>query len=689
MTIDISQFLQTFYEESSDGLEVMESNLLKLDAGAADLEVVNTIFRAAHSIKGGSATFGLTGVTSLTHLLETYLDEMRDGRRQASQEGVSLLLDCVDCLRDMLSRLQRGESKEPEQVSALKNRLSNMIGIQSAGLAPPQTSGSVQAHESNAKGWRISFRPHSHLFHTGNDPVRILRELADLGELTVNTDTGSLPVFESLSPEECYLSWSMSLIGDVEQSAVEEAFAWVADDCELEIEELNAMSDEDAMDQSLSGRVKDTVPGEGNITQERRRGERRAAGVNMDSSSIRVSIDKIDAVINLVGELVITQSMLSTMGDNLDIEHLHSLQEGLEQLGRNTRELQENVMRMRMLPISFLFNRFPRMVRDVSAELGKRVVLDLVGEGTELDKTVMEKIGDPLVHLVRNALDHGIESPEMRQAAGKNAAGMLRLDAFHKGGNIVIKVTDDGAGLDRERILAKAKEKHIVQEGQILEDSDVLELIFHPGLSTADSVSDLSGRGVGMDVVRRNIKELGGSVEIESSAGSGTTFTIRLPLTLSIVDGQLVQVGESTYVIPLVSIIESIQVHSDCVNAIAGKSEVYKLRSEYIPIVRLCELFGGESGNKGLDGALMVVVEGDGRKAGLIVDDLLGQQQVVVKSLETNFRRVDGISGATILGDGTVALIADAAGMIHRLKYAGQLHINSRTESNVNITAVA
>ena len=368
----------------------------------------------------------------------------------------------------------------------------------------------------------------------------------------------------------------------------------------------------------------------------------------------------------MVGELVITQSMLSQLGEEEDFGdvEIEKLKSGLMQLERNTREMQENVMRIRMLPINFVFQRFPRLVHDLSGTLNKKIELVLSGESTELDKTVMEKIGDPLVHLVRNSLDHGIEIPEDRIAAGKPETGEIHLNAYHEGGNIVIEITDDGAGLNLEKILSKAKLSGIVSDNDDLADEEIADLIFRPGLSTADVVSDVSGRGVGMDVVRRNIRALGGTVDVKTKTGEGSVFTIRLPLTLAILDGQSVVVGEEVYIVPLVAIIESVQVDTSLVNGITGQAQVYRLRDEYIPIVNLCDVFNISPLYDNIEDGLLVVVEAEGKKVALLVDDLLGQQQVVIKSLETNFKSVEGISGATILGDGTVALILDVTGLI-------------------------
>jgi two-component system, chemotaxis family, sensor kinase CheA len=411
---------------------------------------------------------------------------------------------------------------------------------------------------------------------------------------------------------------------------------------------------------------------------------------NNETSSIRVGIDKIDALINMVGELVITQSMLDQVGQSFDAARMVQLRDGLAQLERNTRELQESVMRIRMLPIGFSFNRFPRLVHDLSSQLGKKVELKLSGEHTELDKTVLEKMSDPLVHLVRNALDHGIEMPEQRIAAGKPEVGLLKLHAFHQSGSIIIQISDDGAGIDLAKVLLKAKNLGLVHGEENLSEEQLYELIFHPGLSTATQVSDLSGRGVGMDVVRRNIRALGGTIDVKSTRGKGSTFNIRLPLTLAILDGQLVRIGHDIYILSLLSIIESLRVNSKYVNALAGRAEVYKLRDEYIPILRLYELFDIPATSTKLEEGLLVIVEGDGQKIGLFVDELLSQQQIVIKSLESNYKQIQGVSGATILGDGNVALILDVAGIIqlfhHRTNYLTRHHLHTSSSHVATVT---
>lgn len=668
MAMDMEQFHQTFFEESLEGLDHMESALLNLDVGAAEPEVINSIFRAAHSIKGGSGTFGFMAIAEFTHLMETLLDEMRDGRRQVIQAEVDLLLGAVDGLRMLVRAAMGGDAADAAEIAALQDELQTVLA-QGAVFAAASAAQVDQVVQAMAGGWRIRFRPDIGMLCTGNDALRILRELSGLGGIRVTADTAELPDWASFDPEACYLGWDIELRGDVSRAQIDEAFAWVADEAELRIEPLEATVPPRVVENGDAAMA-------GELLVERRRrdrrsgGERRGSTAAGEASSIRVSTDKIDDLINMVGELVITQSMLGQIGNGLvqagSNAQLEKLRDGLAALERNTRELQESVMRIRMLPISFAFNRFPRLVHDLGGKLGKQVELRMQGESTELDKTVMEKIGDPLVHLVRNALDHGLETPEVRLAAGKPATGTLLLNAYHQGGNIVIEISDDGAGINRQKVLRKAVERGLLSEtdAAALPDERVCDLIFQPGFSTADVVSDVSGRGVGMDVVRRNIQDVGGSVEIDSREGEGSRITIRLPLTLAILDGQLVRVGDQIYIVPLVSIIESLQARAESINIVAGMAEVYRLRDDYLSVIRLHRIFNIQADTEDLTAGLLVVVEGDGQKAGIFVDELLGQQQVVIKSLESNYRRVDGVSGATILGDGSVALIMDIPGLI-------------------------
>jgi len=675
MSIDLSQFHQVFFEESFEGLDVMESQLLDLVPEEVDAETVNTIFRSAHSIKGGAGTFGFMQVSDFTHVVETLLDEIRSETRRMEHKYVDLFLQSVDCLRAMLTSLQSGETPDSERAATLKAEFEKiLLGEPEAEQVTDNATQVVPA--SGSKGWKVIFIPATDILQTGNEPFRMFRELQEIvGEefLTIIPDLSHVPEITSLTPELCYLSWTLEVTADVEKSAIESVFEWVADECDITIEPLAFSADtvsvvEESVTEPVVTEIKpDTaavipekvVAAVNTAAVSTAAKTQKAQQKNSEPSSIRVSIDKVDSLINMVGELVITQSMLGQLGQDFDMSRLNRLQEGLSQLEQNTRELQESVMKIRMMPISFAFSRFPRLVRDLGSQLGKKVNLVMLGENTELDKTVMEKIGDPLVHLVRNSLDHGLETTEKRIAAGKRPEGTITLNAYHQGGNIVIDVEDDGAGLNEEKILAKARKNKVISETAELSKEEIHQLIFMPGFSTADVVSDISGRGVGMDVVRRNINELNGTIEVTSNRGQGSTFTIRLPLTLAILDGQLVKVKDETYIFPLVSIVESIQLQKLSLNHITGSQHVMKLRDEYIPIVRLDEIFGLRQREEEVDNPMLVVVEGDTEKIGIVVDDLLGQQQVVIKSLEQNYQRVNGISGATILGDGTVALIID------------------------------
>jgi two-component system chemotaxis sensor kinase CheA len=670
MALDLAQFHDAFFDESFEALDTMEAALLKLNVGAPEPEVINTIFRVAHSIKGGSATFGFAEVASFTHSCETLLDELRGNRMQVTRYITDLLLKSVDIMRDMLRAVQHKSPIDAQRVADLQFDLELAIVQKSApaAAAPAPSAPPVEAAPARAATehrWRIHFKPYPQLFAHGNDPLRMLRELAELGDLEVVVSAKNLPALHDLDPESCYLAWELTVDTDATREVIDQVFDWAEGDCELQIRDQNTAAPVASAKPAIAPGV---VVAETKTPEAAQRSAMELVDAPKqglgDGSSIRVSTEKIDELMNTVGELVITQSMLTQLGAKLVGGPAVQLRAGLAQLERNVRELQESVMRVRMLPISFVFSRFPRMIRDLSQRLGKQVELKVTGDQTELDKTVLEKIGDPLVHLVRNSVDHGIEMPQARVAAGKPHAGVISLEAYHKGGCIVVEVCDDGGGLQRDRILAKARERGLIGADEELSDEQINDLIFMAGFSTADQATDISGRGVGMDVVRRNIKELGGSIDVRSTTGRGSRFIITLPLTLAIVDGQSVSVGSETYIVPLITIIESLQLRPDAVSRIAGHQEVFWFRDGYVPIVRLHEIFGVRQRAANLHEGLIMVVEGDGRRVGLFVDDLLGQQQVVIKSLETNFRRVDGVSGATILGDGAVALILDVPGLI-------------------------
>lgn len=882
MSIDTSEFLDVLMEDSMEALSDMETSLLELDNGGDDSELINTIFRGAHSIKGGSGMLGLEEIANFTHLMETLLDQVREGERNIDTPTVGLLLECVDALRGMFDALKDGSENDAVLIANLKERLSAtlenrepniqssesmvqdvlevpepepdvvfmpepIVGLDQSPVEEPSyqqgdsileelaavdaelaASGEVEsagmaaflapADDFVMPGWAVQFVPDHDLFLSGYDPLELIKQLAELGGVDVKCDANVMPSLPRINPEQCYLSWDINIITEASADAIRAIFVPVMNQCELIVEPLQEahakqlraiIADQEASRKESSGQdavsyLRETVLGENQTSQadiEQAVGfdidvpvveetfepfeqpvaspmieqpvqspvstdavpqvetsiepipemeptlpesvaiksdeslfgvaedanaelmpepdakeepvaeeasvqsepaktqqnpieaEGTQASIDKTSSakssgriarerknseaggSIRVSTQKIDALINMAGELVITQAMLAQLGEKLEdtgLQEIEHLRDGLAQLERNSRELQDAVMSIRMLPISFAFSRFPRMIRDLTTKLDKKVRLVTTGEQTELDKTVMEKIGDPLVHLVRNSFDHGIEMPEVRRKAGKDEVGTIELNAYHQGGNIVIEVVDDGKGLDKEVIIAKAREKGLLGPDEQVPDDKALELIFEPGFSTAAQVSDLSGRGVGMDVVRRNIRDLGGHIELNSTPGEGTRFTIRLPLTLAILDGQLVTVGDETFIVPLISIVESLQIQPEQMKTVAGQNELYHLREDYIPVVKLHELFDiKRPANVRQEHDLLVVVEGDGEKIALQVDDLLGQQQAFIKSLETNFKPVTGISGATILGDGTVSLILDAGAIVRMASNTG------------------
>jgi two-component system chemotaxis sensor kinase CheA len=683
MTLDLTQFHDTFFEESFEALGSMEAALLKLTAGEADAELINTIFRVAHSIKGGSATFGFTEVAAFTHTLETLLDQLRSGQRQVQSPIVDALLRSVDVLREMLSATQH---KRPADAAAAATLHAELQGIMqqapaqakapTVDTAPPAAAVATEG----IAGWRVRLVPGQKMMAHGNDPLRMIRELAALGSLTTRVDAAKVPTLKDLDPEVCALCWDMELHAGCDRAAVENIFEWAMGECTLGIDALaGTVAGAAAPAPAAAAPLAPAVPavpaapaaaaaspaGVPGAPRPPPSAERSTVPAG-EGGSIRVSIEKIDELLNSVGELVITQSVCSQLAASLEGRRADDLRNALVQFERHMRALQESVMRVRMLPIASIFNRFPRMIRDLGQRLGKKLELRMSGEHTELDKTVLEKIGDPLVHLVRNSVDHGIELPEARRAAGKDEQGTISLHAYHKGGNVIVEVSDDGAGLNRDRILSKARERGLVGADEELSEDKILNLIFAPGFSTAEVVSDVSGRGVGMDVVRRNINEIGGHVQLYSTPGKGSTVRIRLPLTLAILDGQLARVGQEIYIVPIVSIVETIQIKREQINSLAGKAELLRLRDEYIPIVRIYELFGTQADHTELVNGLLMIVEADGKRVGLFVDELLSQQQVVIKSLESNFRQVTALAGATMLGDGRVALILDIPGVIAR-----------------------
>jgi two-component system, chemotaxis family, sensor kinase CheA len=673
--MDITRFHATFFEESRENVAAMEDGLLALESGGNDIDTIHVIFRAAHSIKGGSATFGFTAIADLTHLLETLLDEARSGKRVLDSTSVSALLTSVDALRMLLTATETGGAIDQQLLQNSRTALERVLSD-----ASPATSGTdattqaASPAEAAPTGWKIDFAPDRGLFLSGNDPLRMLRELDELGDLKVTCRDDALPRFTELDPFEAWLAWDLELTGDVKRSAIEETFAWVEDECTLTIEPLQAEATEVA-EPSPTNVIAQPVQPVAAVVQQAATPAQAPSGspasMRKDSpeTTIRVSVDKVDALINLVSELVITQAMLAQRSSELDPTQHEQLFSGLNQLDRNTRDLQEAVMSVRMLPVDFAFSRFPRMVRDMASRLGKKVNLHTSGEATELDKGVIEKIVDPLVHLVRNAIDHGLETTEERIAAGKPEAGTVTLSAAHQGGHIIIEIGDDGRGLNREKLLNKAIERGLpIPENPT--DSQVWDLIFAPGFSTAEQLTELSGRGVGMDVVRKNITALGGQVEIRSRWGEGTTVSIRLPLTMAILDGMTVSVGGEIFILPLNVVVESLQPSVESIKTVAGDSRLLRVREDYVPLIDLATQYGLPANLDLGSQPIAVVVESQGQRLALEIDELLGQQQVVVKNLERNYRRIPGVAGATILGDGRVALIVDVGDLAHKTDWA-------------------
>jgi two-component system, chemotaxis family, sensor kinase CheA len=641
------ELLAGFFEEAFEGIAKLESGLLSLHEPGQE-GLVHDIFRAAHSMKGGAGSFGFSAVTEMAHVMETVLDAVRSGTLSPSSELSALLLEGVDALRVMLSGLRDDPDAPSPDHAELLRRLNEAAPNSPDGASTGSTGGATAVSL-----FHIHLEPPAEPLSTGTEPLRLLRELAGLGEMQVTADASRLPPLSELDPARVYFGWDIQLRTSAVADQIRELLAWIECPAEMRLETAAAA----------------VGAGPAAVATAKSPLEQRAENA-AELDSIRVGVDKIDLLMNMVGELVITQSMLGELDGEgpIDKHRFERLREGLSLLARNTRSLQESVMRLRSMPIGVVFNRFPRLVHDLGRKLGKAVELKISGQATELDKTVLERLGDPLVHLVRNSLDHGVESPEARLAAGKPERATIELKAYHRGGDIWLEVVDDGRGIDREKVLARAREAGLVSPDETPSDDVINELLFAPGFSTATTVTDVSGRGVGMDVVRRNVRSLGGEIILESTPGQGTRTLLRLPLTLAIVDGQLIRLGQHSYVIPLLSIVESVQVEPARVGRCQGGSEIYRLRDELIPIVDLGPVLGLPASERSLVDRLMVIVESEGERIGLLVDELLAQQQVVVKSLETNYGRVEELAGATILGDGGVAFILDSAGIGRSIK---------------------
>lgn len=699
----------TFFQECDELLADLEGKLLELESGSADEETINAVFRAVHSVKGGAGAFGLDALVRFAHVFETLLDELRAGRKPCDEPTVRTLLRASDVLADHVAAAQgTGPEVEEARSAALVAELEALThGEGGAPVADEEEDFGFQPvafdlpsldlppldlpDAAAAGGWRIVFRPHGRMYVNANETGLLLRELGRLGPIEVELDDSAVPMLDRLQPEENELVWTIRLMASVDEAAVREVFDFVEGDCDLRIEAiagegpdlppliettaapaddidiaalLAKVQDEPVAAVSASAPAASTAPALASPTA--------AAAPSAGSppaatapATIRVDLERVDRLINVVGELVIQQAMLAQRVTESGLARSSGISVGLEDLELLTREIQDSVMAIRAQPVKSVFQRMPRLVREVAEMTGKRVRLVTEGEATEVDKTVVERLAEPITHMLRNAIDHGLETPANRAAAGKPAEGTVRLAALHRSGRIVIEISDDGRGINRERVRGIAVSKGLIAEDAALTDDEIDNLIFLPGFSTADAVSDISGRGVGMDVVRRSIQSLGGRISISSNPGKGSIFTLSLPLTLAVLDGMVLGAAEQTLVAPLSAIVESLTPKAEDVHYVGGHDAVIRFRDAFVPLVDVAGVMGFRDAAVGPGQGVAVVVETEsGSRAALMVDAIHGQRQVVIKSLETNYQQVEGVAAATILGDGRVALILDVDALV-------------------------
>jgi two-component system, chemotaxis family, sensor kinase CheA len=671
----MEKFKDTYFSECSERIATVEEILALLNNGAdATDETLNELFRAVHSIKGGAGAFGFEAISALSHTFENVLDALRSHGLDLNAEVLDVLVIASDTLASTIERSRDGKPPPANWGSAEKRLLQDLLTPSSPldTTEPAATAGEPEpeGHEpepERERGVRIHFVPKPDLFKTANDPLLIVRELKTLGNLLVGVDTEKLPALDTMDPELCYLGWTFDLETDRSEEDIREVFEFVEDDCDLEIVFTDSPAAKPEPEEPQATKpappVATPVATPVSTAQPSVADEPTGKSPAPRQTLIRVDLDRVDKLVNMVGELVITQAVLEQHLSGVRIEDETTVR-GLEALSSHMREMQESVMAIRMQPVQSVFARMPRLVRELARSLGKNVQLVTSGETTEVDKTVIENLSDPLTHMIRNALDHGIEPPEERVRLGKPEKATIHLSAAHRSGRIAIEVTDDGRGINREKVLARAVERGLVQRDADLSDEDVSDLIFSPGFSTAQDLTDVSGRGVGMDVVRRAVQEIGGRVLVNSREGQGTRFVLSLPLTLAVMDGMIVKVGAEQFVMPLGCIIESVRPGDEDLSKIASLEQLVRYRGDYVPLVYLHRLFRVPDAIEDCRRALVVFVETDiGTVIGIVVDDLLGERQVVIKSLEENFRPVDGVSAATILGDGRVALILEVNGL--------------------------
>jgi len=703
----------TFFQECEEQLAELESGLLAMQEGEGSDDTVNAVFRAVHSVKGGAGAFGLDDLVRFAHVFETTLDELRAGRLAVGPDIVAALLRSADVLADLVRAARDGGAVDPAHCDAVAAELSVFTGgeahapaddddgmgdfdFQPVQFSAPAFEPAADAAPAGPAGWTVRFKPRAELYQKANDSVLLLRELARLGEVEVELDATDLPLLQQLDPEGAYLAWTVRLSGDARREDVAEVFEFVESDCELEITgagdpppggglPADAAPAADELDiAALISRAQTEAASEPPVAvapdpepvaaaappveavAANDKGQAKtAAAAGGANPTIRVDLDRVDRLIDLVGELVINQAMMAQRVTEAGMIRDTNVAVALDDLEQLTREIQDSVMAIRAQPVKSVFQRMPRLVREVASATGKQVRLVTEGEGTEVDKTVIERLTDPLTHMIRNAIDHGLEKPEKRIEAGKPAEGTVRLSALHRSGRIVIEVADDGGGINRPRVKAIAVEKGLIAADAPLTDEEIDNLIFMPGFSTADAVSDISGRGVGMDVVKRSIQELGGRISISSRPGEGSTFIMSLPLTLAVLDGMVVSAGDQTLVVPLSAIVETLQPRPADVHPTTGGGRVISIRGAYTSLVDVGGALGYRAQPLEPERGVALLIEGEGgSRAVLMVEAIQGQRQVVIKSLEANYRRVPGIAAATILGDGRVALILDVDALV-------------------------
>lgn len=706
----MDQIRETFFQECEELMEVLEDGLNAMEAGEHDDETVNAVFRAAHSIKGGAGAFGLDGLVSFAHTFETTLDEVRAGRLEVTAELMLVFLRAADRLRDLISDAQGGVESDDAQSAEIIEELKAFAGIEHEVQASDFEFEALPLDLDLPLGlpdlaggndeWRVAFTPNAEMYKRGNDCLLLIRALTSLGDAVVSGSLSGQPNWEDLDPEGAYLSWVVTLPGDVDEESIREVFEFVEDDCQVDIELVSggpAIGDEDdgwvlndlpplgndlpdldfpEPEQSAEQSTPESPASEADVIEvpEEEAAVEDAksappaqtkAAAKKPKATIRVDLDRVDRLINLIGELVINQSMLAQGLEDAGVTGQPLLADGLDEFKQLTRDIQEGVMSIRAQPIKPLFQRMSRIVREACGATEKSARLMLEGETTEVDKTIVERLSDPLTHMIRNAVDHGIEMPDVREQNGKSREGIVRLTAKHGSGRVLIELADDGAGVNRKKVREIAESKGLISPQADLSNSDIDNLLFMPGFSTATEVTDLSGRGVGMDVVKRSIEALGGRVSISSNPGKGTTLSISLPLTLAVMDGMVVRVGNELMIIPIAEISESLSPSLDSVSTVAGGQQALLVRGEFVPLIEISDILGMPATDKKLEDSVVVMTETEGgSRCALLVDAILDQRQVVIKGLEDNYGHVPGVAAATILGDGRIALILDVGSVV-------------------------